>query len=86
MPRKILNSDYYFENESYSSIGCFFHVSTLYKAPRHQLGVFKAQYFNRTWEAYQFQTSMKKCLEKVIVSSKTPGVIANELRELLKTL
>lgn len=65
MEIKKLKNDYQFVNESAWNRSGFYHKSILFKGTR-QIAENKVQYCNRTWECYQFQTSMRGCIYNYI--------------------
>ena len=56
---------YTFYNEFKKTYNGFSHISKLFKN-EYQIASAKMNYLNRTWEYYQFQTSMKQCIDNYI--------------------
>ena len=54
----INNNEYTFINSSRGNRSGFVHETKLYKN-NSLIGEYKQQYYNRTWEAYTYQTVMK---------------------------
>lgn len=60
-----LKHNYQFVNESaWNRVG-FYHKSTLL-LNGVEIANTKLQYYNRTWECYQFQTSMRSCINDYV--------------------
>ena len=57
--------DFNFYNKSRSNRSGFIHESVLY-ANGQKIGSYKIQYYNRTWEAYQYQSVMKNLVYNLI--------------------
>lgn len=64
------------ECESWSTRNSWGHEVTLYKNDGVKVGRAKIRYYNRTWEAYQYQTAILNAIYKVIESIKTAAKIA----------
>ncbi len=62
---KIGENEYLFVNEFKGTRNGFKHISTLYKNDI-AIGEYSANYINRTWEYYTYQTSMQGCVNKLI--------------------
>ena len=77
MKHTINENTYEFQNTSEWTRNGFRHVSVLLKNGE-VLARETVNYINRTWESYQFKTSMSKCIDAVIESE----MIAKE-REVL---
>lgn len=60
-----LKHNYQFVNESGGNRMGFYHKSTLFLGGREIVSK-KVQYYNRTWECYTFQTSMRHCINNYI--------------------
>lgn len=71
----INNNEYEFVNRSRGNRSGFVHETALYKNGQ-LIGENKVQYYNRTWEVYQFQTVMKGVVNALL----------NEEFELFKTV
>lgn len=69
METKKINDRFSFVNESKGNRSGFYHRSVLLENGCH-LWEEKTQYYNRTWESYQFQSSMRNCLYSLIESEK----------------
>lgn len=72
--RKLLNGKYEFINESKGNRQGFYHRVVLHKniCETHiELADKKVQYYNRTWECYQFQTAMQSCIRDLIKDKET---------------
>ena len=63
--KQIGTTEYVIVNQSYGTRNGFAHKSTLMRNGV-QINEAKVNYLNRTWESYQFQTSMKICVESMI--------------------
>lgn len=63
--KKIGNADFTFCLNSHSNRSGFVHECDLYMDGRH-LASSKAQYYNRTWESYRFQTVMHSAVRNAI--------------------
>lgn len=59
-----LLKDYVIVNESGSTRSGFYHKSTIMYNDVCEIAEEKANYINRTWECYQYQTSMQLVVEK----------------------
>ncbi len=85
---KILNgNEYTFINESFSNSRNWGHKTKLFKN-NDLVAENKAIYLNRTWEAYQYQSSMKSCvynlIDAEIVKSKLNYKKVNEIKRMTK--
>lgn len=58
MTKVINNNEYEFVNSSRGNRSGFVHETQLFKNDE-PIGEYKQQYYNRTWESYQYQTVMK---------------------------
>lgn len=56
--KSINNNEYMFINHSRGNRSGFVHETELYQNDR-LIGEYKIQYYNRTWECYQFQSVMR---------------------------
>ena len=66
MTKKTVNGiEYTFFNSSYGNRSGFVHESELYRDGK-PMGGARIQYYNRTWECYQFQTVMAKIVGELI--------------------
>jgi hypothetical protein len=65
-----LSNGYQFVNNSRGNRSGFVHETTLFNNNGLEVGNYKIQYYNRTWECYQFQTVMKNCISKIIEEKK----------------
>lgn len=79
-----LSNGYQFVNNSRGNRSGFVHETTLFNNNGLEVGNYKVQYYNRTWECYQFQTVMKNCISKimekinfVLVESENYGYASN---------
>ena len=59
--------EYQFVNDSRNTRNGFAHDTTLFKDGR-KIGEASCHYLNRTWECYQYQTVMKRCVDAEIES------------------
>lgn len=59
--------DFNFYNKSRSNRSGFVHESTLF-VNGQKIGSYKIQYYNRTWEVYQYQSVMKNLVYNLISS------------------
>ena len=62
---KANKNDYLFINEFKSTRIGFKHITRLFKNDC-LLNEVSVNYINRTWESYNYQTSMKKCINDII--------------------
>ena len=77
-----LSNGYQFVNNSRGNRSGFVHETTLFNNNGLEVGNYKVQYYNRTWECYQFQTVMKNCISKIIEEKKDNFIrLAKEKRE-----
>ncbi len=67
--KSINNNEYMFFNHSRSNHSGFVHETELYKNDR-LIGEYKIQYYNRTWECYQFQSVMRGVINSLIAEAK----------------
>ena len=67
--KSINNNEYMFINHSRSNRSGFVHETELYKNDR-LIGEYKIQYYNRTWECYQFQSVMCGVVNALIAEAK----------------
>ena len=65
-----LSNGYQFVNNSRGNRSGFIHETTLFNNIGLEVGTYKIQYYNRTWECYQFQTVMQSCISKIIEDKK----------------
>jgi hypothetical protein len=63
--RQVLNGKYQFVNNYRSNRSGFVHETTLLKNG-YEIAKSKAQYYNRTWECYTFQSVMQRCVSNLI--------------------
>lgn len=63
--KSINNNEYVFINSSRSNRSGFVHETKLYKNGT-LWGEYKIQYYNRTWECYQFQSVMRGVVNTII--------------------
>lgn len=61
----INNNEYMFINRSFGNRSGFVHETELYKNDI-LIGTNKIQYYNRTWECYQFQSVMRGVVSSLI--------------------
>ena len=64
----INNNEYEFVNHSRSNRSGFVHETELYRN-NVLIGKYKVQYYNRTWECYQFQSVMRGILYNLMNES-----------------
>lgn len=69
METKKINDRFSFVNESKGNRSGFYHRSVLLQNGI-QIWEEKCQYYNRTWESYQFQSSMRSCVYSAIENEK----------------
>jgi len=62
---EINGNNFIFHNESIGNRSGFYHETELFINDCFQNSV-RIQYYNRTWESYGFQTSMRKCIFSLI--------------------
>jgi hypothetical protein len=69
--RKINLNDreYQFVNESRSTRNGFAHDTVLF-VDGYQIGKATCHYINRTWECYQYQTVMQRCISDIIEANE----------------
>jgi hypothetical protein len=63
--KTINNNEYTFINHSRSNRSGFVHETELYKNDV-LIGEYKIQYYNRTWECYQFQSVMRSAINTLL--------------------
>lgn len=63
--KTINNNEYMFINHSYDNRSGFVHKTELYQNDR-LIGEYKIQYYNRTWECYQFQSVMRGVVNTIL--------------------
>ena len=63
--KSINNNEYMFINHSRGNRSGFVHETELYCNDRF-IGAYRIQYYNRTWECYQFQSVMRGVLNTII--------------------
>jgi hypothetical protein len=63
--KTINNNEYTFINHSRSNRSGFVHETELYRNDR-LIGEYKIQYYNRTWECYQFQSVMRGVINTLL--------------------
>ena len=63
--RKLKNG-WQFVNNWRSNRSGFVHETTLFNDNGYKVGEYKCQYYNRTWESYTFQSSMRGAIAKVM--------------------
>lgn len=61
-----LSNGYEFINESKGNSKGFVHSTTLFNSQGQEVGKCRHQYYNRTWECYDFQSVMKCCVNNII--------------------
>ena len=61
--------EYQFVNESRSTRNGFAHDTVLF-ANGYQMGKATCHYINRTWECYQYQTVMQRCISDIIEANE----------------
>lgn len=57
--------------ESWSTRDSWGHKVTLYKNDTVKIGSYKVRYYNKTWEAYQYQSTIKGIIYNAIEAIKT---------------
>ena len=65
-----LSNGFKFVNNSRGNRSGFVHETTLFNNNGVEIGNYKIQYYNRTWECYQYQTVMKNCIYDIIEKRK----------------
>lgn len=63
--KTINNNEYTFINHSRSNRSGFVHETELYQNDR-LIGEYKIQYYNRTWEVYQYQSVMRGVINTIL--------------------
>ena len=63
--KTINDNEYTFVNHSVGNRSGFVHETELYKNGV-QWGAYRIQYYNRTWECYQFQSVMRGAIRNII--------------------
>ena len=66
--KSINNNEYTFINSSRGNRSGFVHETELYQNDR-LIGKYKIQYYNRTWERYQYQSVMK-CIVRILLEAE----------------
>lgn len=61
-----LSNGWQFVNNWRGNRSGFVHETTLFNENGNELGSCKHQYYNRTWECYQYQSVMKSCICNLI--------------------
>lgn len=61
--------------------GCFYHTASV-KRNGKQVASHRCQYFNRTWEAYSYQTAMIQAFDKIAKKYPEVPAIVGRLREM----
>lgn len=61
----INDNEYTFVNDSFSTSNSWGHITHLFRNGQ-EIGNYRIRYYNRTWEAYEYQTCMKECLDTTI--------------------
>lgn len=85
METKKINDRFSFDNEATSGIRHgFYHTSRFIKDGK-RIAFVTCEYENRTWEAYPFQTAMKKAVREVIAKTTNEQDLV-ELNEVLTKL
>lgn len=74
----INNNEYVFCNESKGNRSGFYHKTTLLKNGI-EVGSNKVQYYNRTWELYEFQSVMRGLVNQLIENINNDFI--NEYKE-----
>lgn len=64
--RKVLKGKFEFVNNCRSNRSGFVHETTLFNQNGYELGSAKCQYYNRTWEEYQYKTVMRRLVSELI--------------------
>lgn len=67
--KTINNNEYMFINRSRGNRSGFVHETKLYKNNR-LIAENKIQYYNRTWESYQYQSVMRRAVNALIDEAK----------------
>lgn len=67
--KSINNNEYTFVNHSRSNRSGFVHETELYKNDR-LISEYHIQYYNRTWECYQYQSVMRSAVSVLIAEAK----------------
>lgn len=65
-----LSNGFKFVNNSRGNRSGFVHETTLLSNNGLEVGTYKIQYYNRTWECYQYQTVMRSCIHDIIEKRK----------------
>lgn len=65
-----LSNGYQFVNNSRGNRSGFVHETTLLNNNGLEVGNYKIQYYNRTWECYQYQSVMQSCIHNIIEKRK----------------
>ena len=63
--KTINNNEYTFINHSFGNRSGFVHKTELYQNDK-LIGEYKIQYYNRTWECYQFQSVMRGVINTIL--------------------
>ena len=83
--RKLKNG-YQFVNNWKSNRSGFVHETTLFNEYGRELGRYKCQYYNRTWECYEYQTVMKNCIYDLIEKKKKAFIQRSKEKKGIKRL
>lgn len=62
---KVNGNEYQFVNSSRNTRSGFAHDTTLFKND-YEVADYSCHYLNRTWECYQYQTVMQRCISEEI--------------------
>lgn len=58
--------------ETWNTRNSWWHEVTLYKNDTFKVGRAKIRYYNRTWESYQYQSTIKNVIIDVLEKLKRP--------------
>ena len=83
--KKIGNAEFDFHVNSRSNREGFVHTCYLYLNGL-KIGQDRAQYYNRTWEAYRFQTVMQGAVQSAMNRAKRSGRDTEKCMEVLNAL
>ena len=78
-------NEYQFINDSRNTRSGFAHDTTLFKNGREYSRA-TANYINRTWECYRYQTVMKRCISDIIDSGEEDFITAHKRSNNIKRL
>ena len=86
MTKFIINgTEYTFFNESWSVGYRWGHKSVLYR-DGVEIGSKKIRYYNRTWEAYQFQSCMQWVVSELLEELLSYGIMKYKIENNIKRL